>query len=44
VEHIFNLKFDPQSGRMVAGQKVPEEFKKLFADILEDNPDEKGTD
>jgi hypothetical protein len=29
---------------MVAGQKIPEEFKKLFADILGDNPDEKVTD
>jgi hypothetical protein len=29
---------------MVGGQNIPEEFKKLFADILGDNPAKKGTD
>jgi hypothetical protein len=35
-EHVFNLRFDPQIGRMIAGENVPEEFRKLFADILDD--------
>ena len=38
VEHVFKLKFDPETGRMVGGQNIPEEFKKLFADILADDP------
>jgi hypothetical protein len=36
-EHVFNLRFDPQNGRMIAGDNVPDEFRKLFADILDDD-------
>ena len=41
VEHVFKLKFDPVTGRMIGGQNIPEEFKKLFAEILGDD-DAKG--
>lgn len=38
VQHVFKLQFDPQTGRMIGGDNVPEEFRKLFADILDDGP------
>jgi|LauGreDrversion4_2_1035121.scaffolds.fasta_scaffold316932_2 hypothetical protein len=37
VEHVFKMKFDPATGKMQGGQNVPEEFRKLFADILGDS-------
>ena len=37
VEHVFKLKFDPETGKMMGGHNVPEEFRKLFADILGDS-------
>jgi serine/threonine protein kinase len=30
------MQFDPQTGKMMGGDNVPEEFRKLFADILDD--------
>ena len=42
VQHVFKLQFDPETGRMLGGDNVPEEFRKLFADILDDGPSSSG--
>jgi hypothetical protein len=37
-EHALQFKFDPNTGKLNVGENVPEEFKKLLADILEIKP------
>jgi serine/threonine protein kinase len=42
VQHVFKMQFDPQTGKMMGGDNVPEEFRKLFADILDDGSSSSG--
>lgn len=34
VEHVLNIKYDAATGQMKIGDNVPDQFKKLYSEIL----------
>lgn len=34
VEHVLNIKYDSATGQVKIGDNVPDQFKKLYSEIL----------